>query len=627
MSVVEHMGMTRRTQPSPPPRRSGLRRLLSSTLGLLAAVCLAVPALPAGAQAPAEESDLAYEVLAESTHEPLALDVAPDGRVIWAERDGTINVLTPQGLRVVAAELRPAGNLCASCEPEPDYLARQPNRLGVGGLEEGGLLGILLHRDFAENNLIYTYRSVAGTRTEVAPGLFWGEFHLSTFELDPSTNLIDTASEKVILKVPAEWDHCCHYAGDLDYLPDGTITLTTGDDVDASASGGYGPRDHTAPWLNGELTSANPADRRGKVLRLREDGSVPDGSVKGEVPNPFIGMEGYNPYIKDSRRNVYVGKRAGKPGDGWIRFDPYVYAMGFKQPWRAVVHPKTGALYVSDVGPDAGADDPQRGRAGYEELNRVPFGGGTHQGWPRCIGPNWPYRDVNWETMKVGGKLDCSGGAVVARPLGAKSPVVKGMDGALLYYPSATSERWPIVGSGGKTSEPVAFYPADAKGPLRLPKRYNNRLLMLEWSRSFMLSIGSDPKTDTLNLDNDDMWLVTPPKYSVNPGTSNPQGAVSLQQGRFMSPVDGKVGPDGAFYFLEYGTTFYAGANGRLSRIKCAGCMPADPSLNYGLPVDAAPAGIAGAPGAGRGALPAAAVVTAVVVLGLSAVRRRRLVA
>jgi hypothetical protein len=523
--------------------------------------------------------------------------------------------------------MMPACNLSAECRPEPDYLAKPPNRLGVGGLEEGGLHGMLLHRNFAENNTIFLYRSIAGTRKEVAPGLFWGEFHLSSFTLDPTTNLIDLSSEKVLLKVPAEWDHCCHYGGDLDYLPDGTITLTVGDDVDASAANGYGPRDHTAPWLNGELTSANPADLRGKVLRLNEDGSVPDGSVPGVRPNPFLNMEGYNPYIKDSPKNVYVGKSAGKAGDGWIRFNPYVYAMGFKQPWRAVVHPESGTMYVSDVGPDAGADDPQRGPKGYEEINEVPFGGGIHAGWPRCVGPNWPYRDVNWETMKVGKRLDCSGNVPVARPIGDRSKVQKGLTGAIMYYANTASKQWPVVGTGGKTSEPVAFYPANAKGPLRLPKRYNNRMIMMEWSRNFILSIGSDPKTGKLNLDNKDMWQVTPPKYSVNPDPGNPTGVVSLQQGRFMAPVDGKVGPDGAFYFLEYGTFFYAGPNGRLSRIKCAGCTPSNAALNYGLPLDPSAAGVDGLPGAGSGTAPGAAIVVAAAAAVLIAVRRRRLVA
>jgi glucose/arabinose dehydrogenase len=606
--------------PSPTSR---VLALVATLATVLAAVIL--PTAPASAQAVVEE-DIAYEVLADLTTEPLSIDIADDGRIFWAQRDGTVNVLTPSGQRSVAGILSTSGNLCVPCPQEGPYTAiggiptGVDGVAGVGGLEEGGLHGILLDDDFLETGKIFTYRSIPGSRTEVEPGLFEGEFHLSSFVVDLATNRIDPESEEVLLTVPAEWDHCCHYAGDLDYLPDGTITLTTGDDVPASSSGGYGPRDPSAPWLDAERTSANPADRRGKILRLTEDGEVP-GIGNDLAPNPFIGMEGYIPQTLAT-------------DEAWVPFDPYIYSLGWKQPWRAVVHP-SGTMYVSDVGPDAGVDDPERGPRGLEEINRVPLGGGTHMGWPRCVGPNLPYVDVDWTTMEVGEPLDCSADAVIARPIGSTDEAewVRGMTGAVMYYPSGASEEWPIVGSGGKTSEPVAFYPGDADGPLRLPERYDDRLLVLEWSRNFILSIGSDPQTGELDLDNDDMWLVTPPPTTVSVNPDNVPGTVSAQQlGRYMAPADGVVGPDGAFYFVEYGLTYYAGMNGRLSRIRCADCAPADAAANYGLPVadlPGTPAVAAGVGGVGgvTGALPPAAEPAALVVaaLGLAALIRRRL--
>jgi aldose sugar dehydrogenase len=632
------------------------------TLALLA-VAVGVPAGPAGAQNQVD-TDVAYEVLSEASNEPLQVEVASDGRVIWAERDGSINVLTPQGVKVTAAELRPAASLCETCTPEPDYLSpfrdpetvvgevtadpagevadctsgvnardcalatQRPNRLGAGGLEEGGLHGLLLDDDFDDNGIIYTFRSIPFTRHEVAPDLFWGEFHVSSFVMDETTNLIDPLSEEVLLEVPAEWDHCCHYAGDLDYLPDGTLTLTTGDDIAPESSGGYGPRDTRAPWLDGELTSANPADRRGKILRFREDGSVPDGSLPGEVPNPFIGMEGYNPYIDDTPgspeeifvNNEYTGDAIGIPGDHWIEFDPYVYSWGWKQPWRAVAMPN-GDLYVSDVGPDAGADDPERGPAGLEEVNLVPFGGGTHHGWPRCAGPNIPYIDVDWTTLEAGDPLDCGADVPTARPIGTTEPTRRGMTGSPFYYPSAASPQWPIVGTGGKTSEPTFLYPGDVEGPLALPERYRDRLFVFEWSRNFILTIPYDTATGQLDLRNDVMDRVTPPQTTINPNTSRPQTSVSAQQLRLMSPADAAIGPDGAIYMVEYGAFFYAGENGRLSRIRAANAQP-NPDANYGLPVVPADA-------AAAAAVPATASTPVLLGLGLGVVgtalaRRRR---
>jgi hypothetical protein len=72
--------------------------------------------------------------------------------------------------------------------------------------------------------------------------------------------------------------------------------------------------------------------------------------------------------------------------------------------------------------------------------------------------------------------------------------------------------------------------------------------------------------------------------------------------------------------------------NGRLSRIRCADCAPADAAANYGLPVadlPGTPAVAAGVGGVGgvTGALPPAAEPAALVVaaLGLAALIRRRL--
>ena len=611
------------------------RATASLSLIVMLIAALVLPAASAGAQT--VESDVAYEVLSDGTNEPLALDIAPDGRIVWIERLGTVNVMTPEGVRVVAGVLPVSANPTFNFNSTvPPAVNNGDSSVDVYSLEEGGLHGILLAPDFKTSNRVYLYYSVKNSRN---PKTGFGLFRLSTFVLDPSTNLLDLQSEKKILDVPVEWDHCCHYGGDLDLLPDGTITLTTGDDVPASASGGYGPRDHRNTWTNGELSSANPADRRGKILRLMPDGSVPDGSVEGIKANPFLGMEGYNPYITDD---------SGTPDDGWIAFDPYVYSLGWKQPWRAVVHPETGTMYVSDIGPDASLDDPARGPRGFEEINRVPAGGGTHAGWPRCAGPNWAYKDVNWETMQVGDDLDCSTTAPVARPIGSTEPTVRGMTGADLYYPSGACDgsqndittydcdRWPILGTGGKTSEPVAFYPAETKGALRLPERYNDRLFVLEWSRNYMLTIPYN-EDGSLVLDNDKMSIVTPPNTFASPDTDNPYGTASARcaiglgvsqcgVNRFNKPVDAKVGPDGALYFLEYGVFFYAGANGRLARLRCAACTPANPARNYGLPVGGATsaasdaAGVPGLPGR-QMAIVTSIVGTAILAAG---VRRRR---
>lgn len=560
------------------------RRLVTSFMLLAVSIATALLAAPAGAQT--ADPDIQYEVLSQLTSDPLAIGVAPDGRIVWTQRDGTVWVLTPEGVQVRAAQLAVSANACPTCVEQDEGHTTyhgNPNPGTVAGLEEGGLHGLLIPANFAQSRRIYLYRSMPGTRnpgpatrytedgTPIPPT--FGVFRLSTFVLS-DLSLLDLASEEVILEVPVEWDHCCHYGGNLAQLPDGTILLSTGDDAHFAASSGYGARDHRAIWHNAELSSNNPGDRRGKVLRLMPDGSVPDGSQPGITPNPFVGHEGWNPYISDG---------SGTAGDGWIAFDPYVYALGFKQPWRGTVHP-SGTFYIDDVGPDATNDDPLRGPRGFEEINVIPPGGGTNHGWPRCMADNRAYLDVNWETLDVGDPLDCSATALVSRPLpGAPTAAPRsGMTGSAFFYGRQTSAEYPAIGSGGLTAEPIAVYPSDATGPLRLPDRFKNRLIVLEWSRSIIYTIPTNAD-GSLVLTGEAIERVRLGSTSVNAPPGSPQGLVSVNPG-LQKPIDGALGPDGALYILEYGPSLYVNAYSRVSRIKCAGCTAADPARNYGLP-------------------------------------------
>ena len=497
------------------------RKLTRSGIVALLTFLLMMPILgrsPQSASAQTASVDVEYEVLTEDTQDPLMIQVAPDGRVIWTEREGALKVLLPDGKQITAGRLPVSANQCDDCLVQDDP-----------PLEEGGLHGLLLAKDFTRTGRLYLYRSVPGSRNAKTK---FGLFRLSTFVLSDN-NKLDKSSERKILDVKVEWDHCCHYGGNLEWMPDGTILLSTGDDVPASSSGGYGAREKTNKWLNAELSVQNPADRRGKILRLMPDGSVPDGSVRGIAANPYIGQSLKNPYIPD---------HSGNKKDHKIKADPYIYSIGYKQPFRGAVHPSTGTFYLGDVGPDAYMPDPSKGPRGHEEINVVPPGGGVNHGWPRCIADNQPYHDYNWKTSTDKGLLDCSK-----------------MTGAVLYYPHDVSEQWPTLQAGGVTSIPAAFYPASTKGALRLPERFNNKLFFLEFSRSFIATIPVEKNGD-LNVSPEAIEMVTPFLSGPTP--------------RPTSPIDATVGPDGALYFLEYGTGFYNAPGSKVSRLKCAGCVP-----------------------------------------------------
>ncbi len=451
--------------------------------------------------------DLALEVLTTATMDPTALAVTPDGRVVFADRCGAIKVITADGATVEAGRILVAGIGCP-LSPEPTF-------------DEGGLHGLEVSPDFAEDRKLFIYYSVPFSLGTSGFAANEGMFRLSTVELGDD-NLIDPASEVEILRNPAEWANCCHYGGDLDFMPDGTLLLTVGDDTSPRMAspvpgGGYNPRDPrpgTNLAFNAERTSQNPADRRGKVLRLMPDGSVPDGSQAGVEPNPHVDDPAY---------------------------DPYVYAMGFRSNYRLAVDEATDVLFVANVGPDESADDPARGPRGFDEIETVPAGGGTNHGWPRCVGDNTPYRDFDYVTLTSGEPLSC-----------------EGMVPATIWYPYDDSE-FEGIEPGGRTAIAGVVYRHDGEGELALPDAYQGKFFFMEWSRDLIwtVEVDDDPESATYGqLDTDTIATVATGLYH---------------------PVDATVGPDGAIYVAEYGRGFYDNANSRIIRIVPAEAAAAAP--------------------------------------------------
>jgi glucose/arabinose dehydrogenase len=504
------------------------------------------PSLPVAAASPVPaqsvaadtetRSDLVLEVLTTDAQDATAVSVTPDGRVVFAERMGAIKVITRDGETVEAGRIATNATVCFDC---PDQT-----------LEEGGVHGLEVSPRFAKDKRLYVYYSVPhshaiadGRPTEVV-------WRLSTFVLDGTT--LDFDSEKVLLTNPAGWTACCHYGGDIDFLPDGTLTLTVGDDTSPRVEG-YNPRDQRPGFqeYNAERTAQNPADRRGKVLRLMPDGSVPDGSQKGIAPNPFITRK---------------------------KYDPAVYAMGFRSDYRSANDPVTGAIFVGNVGPDAASDDPERGPKGYDELETIPPGGGTNHGWPRCIGNNIPYRDYDYMTQTSGKPLSC-----------------KGMTPATIWYPYGPSERFPKVGDeGGRTAIAGAVYRYEGRGRYRLPDRYQGKLLFMEWSRDMIWTI---PVTAR--------------------GTLRPKRMQLVADG-VHHPIDAAIGSDGAVYLAEYGSGFYYTTDSRISRLVPKAASKA--ATDGGGGSDARSAGV-------PISVPVGAPVVAAVAAAVGARRRRRVVA
>jgi cytochrome c len=190
--------------------------------------------------------------------------------------------------------------------------------------------------------------------------------------------------------VPTE-PHCCHQAGDLEWGPNGTLFVSTGD----TGESGTKPEDevpdarikafeeryklaghHWSRITDSERTGQNLQELRGKVLRINKDGSIPK-------DNPFY----------------------GKPGVRWE-----IFAYGLRNPYRIKWDAQASRLFIGIVGPDEDVT--------YDWYDIAK--GGENFGWPRANGrlfynewtpqgiPN--YVPPAWEYTYTGGSRSAGGG-------------------------------------------------------------------------------------------------------------------------------------------------------------------------------------------------------------------------
>ena len=160
----------------------------------------------------------------------------------------------------------------------------------------------------------------------------------------------------------------------LDFDSDGNLYLGVGDDVSPNAPGhsGFAPMDYRAQerW-DARKTSANTADLRGKVLRIKPS---LDAIAAGTAPG-------------SGQRRTTIPSGNLFP-EGMAKTRPEIYAMGFRQPFTLHTDPANPGI----VG--VGEFATTRRRTTCRPSARPASSSGTWStsrattGWPFCIGDN-----------------------------------------------------------------------------------------------------------------------------------------------------------------------------------------------------------------------------------------------
>ncbi len=215
-----------------------MHRLISLTITLLLTTGVVAEELP-------------FEVTEVATfNEPWAMTFLPDGRLLVTEKRGQLIIVTQDGKKS-----RPVDDV-------PDVAYRG----------QGGLGDVILHPDYANNNLIYLSYAESGVGNVRGAAVARGRL-----DIGEGDNFFSDV--KVIWRQNPKVTDDGHYGHRMAFDADGYLFISSGD------------RQKFAPaqQMNGNL---------GKIVRLTDDGSVPEDNPffdKGDVTAQIWSLGHRNP--------------------------------------------------------------------------------------------------------------------------------------------------------------------------------------------------------------------------------------------------------------------------------------------------------------------------------------------
>ena len=247
-----------------------------------------------------ELGPIRVSVVSQDLERPWGMAFLPNGDMLVTERPGRLRVIRDGVL-------------------DPVPIAGLP---AIRAALIGGLLDIALHPDFDQNRLIYfayakpdpgepALATLAVARARWDGGATLADVE-DVFVADAwHSAAIAGSIERCCGQGPADGSH----GGRIVFDADGLLYITSGD-------------------RNWGEKAQDPSSHLGKIVRIRDDGTVP-------ADNPFLGRDGY------------------KPG---------LYTLGHRNPLGLTIHPVTGELWSTEFGPRGG-----------DELNRIEAG--KNYGW------------------------------------------------------------------------------------------------------------------------------------------------------------------------------------------------------------------------------------------------------
>lgn len=218
-----------------------------------------------------EEIDFSIVEIATGLEFPWSIAPIDADNLLVSEREGRLNHVTVETGEVTA-------------------ISGLPDDILVSG--QGGLLGVAIHPEFAQNRLVYfaySKGSANANRTSLARGRL-------------SEDMSELEAVETVFDVNFEKRRGYHFGGRVQFMDDHSVLLTTGD--------GY-------MHMN---ESQNLENHIGTIVRINDDGSVP-------FDNPFATT---------------------------VAAQPEIYSYGHRNVQGIAIHPQTRRAWAHEHGPRGG---------------------------------------------------------------------------------------------------------------------------------------------------------------------------------------------------------------------------------------------------------------------------------
>src|SRR5690606_10798960 len=139
-----------------------------------------------------EDNRFTKVVLTEGMDEPMEMTFLPENRVLIAERKGGVKIYDEKTGEITLIATIPVNT-------------KYTNKEGVVREAEEGLMGVIAHPNFAQNNWVYLYYADPTDAKHV----------LARWEL--KDNQLVESTKKIVLEVPTQRQECCHTGGGMEF--------------------------------------------------------------------------------------------------------------------------------------------------------------------------------------------------------------------------------------------------------------------------------------------------------------------------------------------------------------------------------------------------------------------------